>query len=266
MGWRARLGPALAWLPWALAATAVAIGVEVAVWNYLTSRPARPTPEPAWSWDRREAPVILCLSGRAPGETVPCDKVNVRIEGTISGFGDVIPKDRQPIDSGNVIGCRDEPQRYIDVQDGDHQRWRVLYALDGLAAPRLRAPIGTRVRLRFDSAFYAGQTTSFMLSDDAGPLIGAVADTFGPRPEDAGPFSIGWGRVLESGSDECAGRLATRALRVSGDTTVRVLPDQTAFVYLRGVPYRFWNAASVEVTEPACPDMASSVSWILWRT
>lgn len=262
MQWRARRSAVLAWLPWVLAAAAIATGVEVTVGNHIARRTVRPAPEPTWSWDTKNQ-IDVCLSLRTASGTSAPGEANLRIEGRVSGFGAISPGSPDPIDRGNIIACSEEPQSYIEVEDGDRQSWRILYALDGRAAPALRLQVGSPVHFRFDSASYAGQTTSFMLLDDAGPLVGAVL-THGPRPEDGRPFSINWGRVLGKRESEC-GQWAARALQVTGDITVSAVSGQTVSVGRHGVHYRFWNARSIEAIAPHCVDADSWVSWFLWR-
>jgi hypothetical protein len=275
------------WLPLA-AASAAAIAAGVGLWIHLGRSAVVPTleQEPAWSWnDGVRVDVCLSLRG-ALGASV--FEANLQIEGTLLGSGALPRGARQPIDEGNVIGCVDEPQRYIDVEDDSRQTWRILYALTVLdpspitwpstndvlppprATPALRAPAtlrareGTHVRFRFDTVDHAGKLASFMLLDESGPLIGVEAGWAGLQASHAEPFAVSWGRPLRRRPDECGERIA-RALQISGDSAVSVPPGETRSVALHGTPYRFMNVHSVEVPQSGCPDYDSWISWVLWR-
>ncbi|HEY6475330.1 MAG TPA: hypothetical protein VI456_02045 [Polyangia bacterium] len=184
------------------------------------------------------------------------------------------------MDTGNVIACNDEPQRYIDVQDDSRQTWRIMYAMTALdptpfpeeidtrPTPMLRAPatfrasLGSHVRFRFDAADFAGRVAWFLLSDESGPLVGAET-WHSLREGDGGPFAINWGQPFERHADECGERVA-RALQISGDSEVSVPPGETRSITLHGTPYQLLNVHSVAVT-PCHPDDGDWISWVLWR-
>ena len=275
-----------AWLPLVAVWAIVAIAVRVGLWNRMASRPPPPTPDPAWSWND-DVRLDVCLSLRGALGTSVLGEANLQIEGTLMGSGALPPEARQPMDAGNVIGCVDYPQRYIEVEDDDRQTWRIMYALTALdpsplpeqtldtlptprATPALRAPatlrarVGSHVRFRFDAAFHAGKLASFMLLDESGPLIGVEAGWAGLRAGHAEPFAVSWGRPFGRRRDECGGSIA-RALEISGDTRASVPPGETRSVALRGKQYRFMNVHSVAVPQPSCPDDDDWISWVLWR-
>src|SRR5580698_2785673 len=268
------------WLSLAVAAATVAIVAKVEFGKQVASRPPHPTQEPEWSWnDYLRLDVCLSLRG-APG-TSASDEANLQIDGTLLGSGALPAGARQPADTSTVIGCADEPQRYIDVQDDSRQTWRIMYgiiavdpapfpeALDPLPTPALGAPatlrarVGSRVHFRFDAAYYSAQVAWFMLLDESGPLI-AMENWHSLREGDGGPFAINWGRPFGRRGYQC-GESVARALQVSGDTEVSVPPGETRSVALRGTPSRFSSLHSVVVAQPSCPDAGDWISWVLWR-
>jgi hypothetical protein len=286
MRWRLERGTVSAWIPLVTVWAIVAIAVRVGLWNHIAWRPPPPTPEPAWSWND-DVRLDVCLSLQGAQGTSVLGEANLQIEGTLLGSGALPPGGRQPMDAGNVIGCVDEPQRYIEVEDVDRRTWRIMYALTALdpsplpeqtldtlptprATPALRAPatlrarVGSHVRFRFDAADYAGKLAWFMLLDESGPLIGVEAGWSSLRAGDGGPFAIRWGRPFGRRTDECGGSIA-RALEISGDTQVSVPPGETRSVALRGTQYRFMNVHSIAVPQPSCTDDGDWISWVLWR-
>ncbi len=266
------------WLSLAVAAATIVARVEFG--KQVASRPPPPTPETRWSWnDYLRLDVCLSLRG-APGAS-ESHEANLQIDGTLLGSGVLPAGERQAADTSTVISCADEPQRYIDVQDGSRQTWRIMYAITAvdlspfpealaplptpaLGAPAtLRARVGSHVRFRFDAANHAGALAWFMLLDESGPLI-AMETWFGLREGDGGPFAINWGRPFARRADQCGESIA-RALQVSGDTEVSVPPGETRSIALHGTPYRFSSLHGVAVPQPSCPDASDWISWVLWR-
>jgi hypothetical protein len=163
-----------------------------------------------------------------------------------------------------VIGCNDYPEQYIEIQDRGRETWRIMYALPGAKHPTVHARLGSRVRLRFKSAFHSGQTASFLLLDEAGPVIGIEMYGYRPGGLEETDFVLDWGGAFGHRPTGCGGDEVARAIQVFGDTSVSVAPGQVESVLLHGARYRFWNIRSVNVIDGACVDQDDSTSWVLW--
>ena len=150
---------------------------------------------------------------------------------------------------GTVVECEPGPDGhvdldgYIDVEDPNHEVWRVLYGLSGATAPGLTTRMGARVTLRFDAHWGFSRAAGFMLLDEAGPVIAVERGTFGHGlvPENRRPFAINLGEAIARRTDGCGDALA-HALQITGDTQVRILPGREGAVSLHGAGYRFWSA------------------------
>lgn len=223
-------------------------------------RPSEHQLEAPWQWDD-EARVEICLSIPGASGTGPGD-ADLLIDGTLAGAGEMHGDNR---DTGNVVGCEDYPDRYIDVRDGEKRTWRMMYGLVGLRCPNLRTRVGAHVRFRFYSILRNGRTADLLLTDEAGPVLAIEQGEHGPRPLEGMSPSVGWGRSLGRRSNPCGGEEVARALRVSGDTDAMVPPGQTGSVRAHGTSYRLWNAGSVAVVGTACVDEDDRSSWVLWR-
>jgi len=127
------------------------------------------------------------------------------------------------------------------------------------------AGLGSQVRFRFASAFHSGQTARFLLSDRTGPVVAIEMDGYGPRGLEGGGPSLSWGRMLEHRPTVCGGDEVARALRVSGDTDVSVLPGRVGAFLLHGARYRFWDIQSINAIDRSCVDGNDFTSWVLWR-
>jgi hypothetical protein len=165
-----------------------------------------------------------------------------------------------------VIGCVDGPARYIDVVDGQAQTWRLAYRLSGAVQPEVRAGVGSKVQFDFDAYSPAGNKTARLaMRDQVGPLLAIAQSAYEPDAHIDLPFAISWGPSLAERKDRTCGSAVLRALSIRGDKEVVVAPGQIATVERQGRRYRFWNAVSIDVPGPSCPDVDSAVSWALWR-
>ena len=251
------------WLPLAVASALAAI----AAWGLprvCRTPQLRPSgEEPPWDWNDG-ARITLCVSKKGASGRDILGFADLKIDGALMGFGDM-SRASDPQDTGNVIGCNDYPQRYIEVQDRERETWRIMYALPGTKYPTVHASLGSRVRFRFESTFHSGQTASFLLLDEAGPVIGIEMGGYGPRGLEETDFHLDWGRTFGHRPTGCGGDEVARAIRVVGDTDVSVAPGQVDAVLLHRVRYRFWNILSINVIDGACVDGGDSTSWALWR-
>ena len=253
----ARTKLALAALLGVVTVIAVAVGL-------IHSKPRLSEHQLEAPWQRDdETRIEICLSipGASGSGTGPGD-ADLLIDGTLAGVGEMHGDNR---DTGNVVGCEDYPDRYIDVRDEEKRTWRIMYVLVGLRYPRLETRIGAHVRFRFYSILRNGRTANLLLTDEAGPVLAIEQGEHGPRPLEGMSPSVGWGRSLGHRPNPCGGEEVARALRVSGDTDAMVPPGQTGLVRAHGTPYRLWNAGSVAVVGTACVDEDDWSSWLLWR-
>ena len=250
------------WLPFAIASSIAAMAASVLPRFYPTPHLQRPVEETRWQWND-DARLTLCLS-RIGARRDFSEFADLDIEGTLVGFGDM-SRASNPRDTGNRIGCGDYPQRYIEVQDGGRETWRIMYTLSGEEHPAVHARLGSHVRFWFQSEFHSGQTARFLLVDEGGPVVAITMYGFGPRGFGEGHPVVSWGRMFGHRPTGCGGDEAARALHVAGDTVVSIPPGQVGSFLLHGVPYRFWNIQSINVIDGPCVDGVDSTSWALWR-
>ncbi len=170
-----------------------------------------------------------------------------------------------PQDTGNQIGCDNYPQRYIEVQDGGRETWRIMYTTAREHDPAVHARLGSHVRFWFQAAFHSDQTARFLLLDEDGPVMAIEMYGYGPRGFDEGHLVVTWGQMFGHRPTGCGGDEVARGLRIAGDTDISIPPGQVGSFVLNGAPYHFWNIQSVNVVNGPCVDGGDSTSWVLWR-
>ena len=256
-------GALRAWLPLAVASTVAAIAAWIFNGLYSSPHPQRPVDETAWQWNTG-ARITLCLSMKgALGKDV-LSAADLSIDGTLIGFGEMSHAS-DPRDTGNVVWCDNYPQRYVEVEDREGRTWRIMYDLPEQRYPAVRARVHSQVRFVFRSAFYSAQTARFVLSDEAGPVLGIEMNGHGPNLLEEGNVSLSWGRTLGRRPTGCGGEYLARAVQVSGDTSVSIPPGQVGSVSLHGAKYLFWNIHSLNVVDGGCLHDDDWSSWIVWR-
>jgi hypothetical protein len=102
--------------------------------------------------------VDVCLFTRTPRKPAfPDGWVLLTIDGVVAGVGRTRKGSPPPTLAGTVVECEPGPDghvdldSYIDVEDANHEVWRVVYGLSGATAPDLTTRMGARVTLRFDA-------------------------------------------------------------------------------------------------------------------
>jgi hypothetical protein len=230
------------------------------------------TPEAAWKWGS-EGRVDVCLFTRTPRKpTFPDGGVVLTIDGVLAGFGRTGKGSPPPTLPGTIVECQPGPDGhvdldgYIDVEDANHELWRVLYGLSGATGAALMPRTGALVTLRFDAHWGFSRAAGFMLLDGAGPVIAVERGTFGRGlvPEDQRPFTVSLGETIGRRTDYCGDELA-HSLEVTGDAQVRVLPGQELAVSFGGIGYRFWNAETTTWENGRCTDLLDQICWAIWR-
>jgi hypothetical protein len=251
------------WLPLALASAAAGIAAWLLLRFHPTSSLPRPVWDTTWRWNR-SARITLCLSMQGAPDTIGPGSADLNVDGILTGFGD-ISRASNPRDMGNVIDCDNYPQRYIEVKDRQHKTWRIMYDLPERQYPTVHAHVGSRVRFFFKAAFYAAPSATFVLSDEAGPVIGIETNGYGPGVLEGGDLSFSWGRAFGRRRTGCGGEYVARGLQVSGDEAVSIPPGQVGSVSLHGARFLFWNIHSINVVDGGCPHDSDWTSWVLWR-
>lgn len=250
-----------------------AVGTKFGLWLRRDKAASAPAPEPAWQWGS-EGRVDVCLFTRTPRTpTFPDGWVALTIDGVVAGSGRTRKGSPPPTLAGTVVECEPGPDghvdldSYIDVEDPNHEVWRVLYGLSGATTPDLTTRMGARVTLRFDAHWGFSRAAGFMLLDEAGPVMAVERGTFGHGlvPEDRRPFTVNLGETIARRTGGCGDELA-HALQVTGDSQMRVLPGREGAVSLHGASYRFWSAEATTWENDRCTDLLDQISWALWRS
>jgi hypothetical protein len=220
--------------------------------------------DPPTAWP--DAPLDICLVTRGARPAVWDGSAALTIEGTLVKAGPVMPALSKLTFPGTIIPCHHDPDRHIDIADGNGEVWRLLYSTGKVPVRQASLPSGSRLHLRVDARWGFAKGAGFMLRDDAGPILAVEEGAFGPGPlpDHQRPIAVSRGEIYDVQPDKCGDRVR-HWLQLDADQRQRAAPGRAIPLTIGGARYGFVNLASDGWRNPRCADLLDRTSWILWR-